>query len=64
MYPTGNNLLYGKLIIKFCNTLAAEIHIIKCKHGHDNKNCETCGTKYKNCECFLGYTNFKDNLTE
>ena len=35
---------------------------IKCKYGHDNKKCETCEIKYQNCECFLEYTNFKDNL--
>ena len=28
------------------------------------KKCETCGTKYKYCDCFLEYTNFKDNLRE
>ena len=28
------------------------------------KKCETCGTKYKYCDCFLEYTNFKDNLIE
>ena len=26
--------------------------------------CETCGIKYKYCNCFLEYTNFKDDLTE
>ena len=26
------------------------------------KECETCRIKYKNCECFLEYTNFKGNL--
>ena len=29
---------------------------------HDNEKCGTCGIKYKNCECFLEYINFKDNL--
>ena len=38
--------------------------IDKCKLGHDNKNCETCGVKYKYCDCFLKYTNFQDNLIE
>ena len=28
------------------------------------KKCETCGIKYKNCDSFLEYTNFKDNLIE
>ena len=26
--------------------------------------CETCGIKYKYCDCFLEYINFKDNLIE
>ena len=28
------------------------------------KNCETCGIKYKYCNCFLEYVNFKDDLIE
>ena len=28
------------------------------------KKCETCGIKYKYCNCFLDYTNFKDDLIE
>ena len=32
------------------NILAEGIHKIKCKYGHDNKKCETCGIKYKDCE--------------
>ena len=39
-----------------------EIHRTKCKYGHDDKRCETCGTKYKYCDCFLEYTNFKNDL--
>ena len=27
------------------------------KHGHNNEKYETCGIKYKYCECCLGYTN-------
>ena len=44
------------------NYFAEGIHSIECKCGHDDKKCEKCGIKYKNCECFLEYTNFKDNL--
>ena len=29
-----------------------------------NVNSETCGIKYKYCNCFLEYTNFKDDLIE
>ena len=37
---------------------------IRCKLGHDDKKCETCGIKYKSCDCFLEYINFKENLIE
>ena len=45
------------------NNPSEGIHRIKCKFGHDDKKCETCGMKYKHCDCFLEYTNFKDDLT-
>ena len=32
------------------NNLAEGIHTVKWKYRHDNKKCETCGFKYKNCE--------------
>ena len=35
------------------NNLSEGIHRIKCKFGHENKKCETCGIKYKRCDCFL-----------
>ena len=40
------------------------VHRIKCKFGYDNKKCETCGTKYKYCNCFLEFINCKDDLIE
>ena len=46
------------------NNLCERLHEIKCKLGHDDKKCETCGIKYKYCICFLEYINFKDDLTE
>ena len=46
------------------NNLSQGIHRIKCKFGHDDKKCKTCGIKYKYCDCFLEYTNFKDALIE
>ena len=46
------------------NNLSEEIHRIKCKDEHDDKKCEACRIKYKHCDCFLEYTNFKDNLIE
>ena len=34
------------------NNLSEEIRNIKCKYGHDDKKCESYGTKYyKSCHC-------------
>ena len=46
------------------NNLDEGIHKIKCKYGHDDKKCETCGIKYKDCVCFFEYINFQDSLIE
>ena len=46
------------------NNISERIHIIKCKHGHDDKKCEACGMKHKYCNCFVEYINFKDDLIE
>ena len=46
------------------NNLSEGIHKIKCEHGCNDKNCETCRIKYKYCHCILEYTNFKDDLIE
>ena len=51
-------------LLYLVNNLAEGIHKIKCKYGRDNKKCETCGTKHKDCECCLEYTNIKDDLIE
>ena len=48
----------------FVNNLSEGIHKIKCKYGHDDKKCETCRIRYKYCDCFLEYANFKDDLIE
>ena len=45
----------------FVNNLAEGIRKIKCKYGHNDKKCETCGVKYKNYDCFLEYTNFTND---
>ena len=44
--------------------LSEKIHRIKFKYGHDDGKCETCKIKYKYCDRFLEYTNFKDDLIE
>ena len=46
------------------NNLSEGIYRIKCKFGHNDKKCETCGIKFKYCDCFLEYANFKDDLIE
>ena len=52
--------IYGKLI----NNLSGGLHRVKYKLVHDDKKCETCGIKYKYCDCFLEDANFKDDLVE
>ena len=47
---------------KLVNNLSEGIHRIKCKYGNDARKCETCGIKYKYCDCFFECMNFKDNL--
>ena len=44
------------------NNISEGLYRIKCKLEHDDKKCETCRIKYKHCDCFLEYTNFKDDL--
>ena len=46
------------------NNFSEGTHRIKCKFGHDDKKCETCLIKYMHCNCFLEYTNFKDDFLE
>ena len=46
------------------NNLSDGIHRIKCKYEHDDKKYGTCRIKYKYCDCFLEYINFKDDFIE
>ena len=46
------------------NNLSEGIDRIKCKFGRDDKKCESCGSKYQYCDCFLEYANFKHDLRE
>ena len=39
------------------DNLAEGIHKIKCKYGQDNKKCEPCEIKYKDCDCCLEFKN-------
>ena len=44
------------------NDLAKGIHKIKCNTM--KKKCKTSRIKYKDCNCFLKYTNFQEKLIE
>ena len=44
------------------NNLSEGIQKIKCKYGHDDNKCETCGIQYRYCNCFLEYIKFTDYL--
>ena len=62
-----NNFFRYVIIItiqNLVNNLPEEIHKINSKYEHDDKKCEICEIKYKDCDCFLEYANFKDNLIE
>ena len=54
----------ASLLSNLVDNLAEVIHKSKCKFGHDNEKCETCGSKYENCKCCLAHTNVKDDLIE
>ena len=56
--------LMASSLSNLVNNFSERIHKIKCKYGHDDRKCETCGIKYEICDYFLEYTNFKDNLIE
>ena len=61
--PTYHNLLITLDLKKYLvsslsnlvNNVAEGIHKIKCKYEDNDKKCETCGIKYKDCDCFLEY---------
>ena len=44
------------------DNLAEEIFRIRCKYGRDNKKCEPCGFKCKDCQCCLEYKIFKVDM--
>ena len=46
------------------NNLSEGIHRIKCKKYIKYIKYETCGIKYKHCDCFVEYKSFKDDLID
>ena len=51
-------------LLGLIHNLSEEIQKFEYKFGHNDKKCETSSTKYKNYDCFLEYTNFKDKFIE
>ena len=47
--------MISSLLSNIAEQLSEEIHKNKCKYRHDNN-------KYKDWECYLGYTNSEDDL--
>ena len=45
------------------NNLFEGIHKINGKYGNNVKKYKTCKIECKYCDCFMEYTNFKDDLT-
>ena len=46
------------------NNFSGRIYEIKCKYGLDEKKYEASGITYEVYDCFLEYTDFKDDLIE
>ena len=49
----GSSRFMASSLSNLVNNFSEEIHRVKCKYRHDDKKCETCGNKYKYCDCFL-----------
>ena len=56
--------LMARSLSNLVNNLSDGIHKFKCKNGHKDKKCETCGIKYKYCNCLLEQENVKVDLIE
>ena len=52
----------ASLLSNLVNIYSEGIHKIKCQCGHEDKKNETCRFKYKYCDCFLEYMNFKNDF--
>ena len=61
---THSTRFMARSLSNLCKNLAEGIRKIKCKYEHNNKKCEIWGIKYKDCDSFLEYTNFKNDLIE
>ena len=52
----------ASLLSNLGKNLAKGIHKINCKFRHVAEKCETCGIKYKYCECCLQCLSFRHDL--
>ena len=64
IYLTYYSLLIAQDLWQVHYQILSIILWIKCKFRHDDGKCETCRIKYKYCDCFLEYINFKDDSIE
>ena len=64
MQRNDSTRFVASLLSNLVNNLAEGIHKIKYKYGYNNKKCKTFRVKFKDFECFLEYTNNKDDLME
>ena len=49
----GSTRFMASPLSNLVNKFAKEFHKIKCIYGRDNKICETCSIKYKDCDIAL-----------
>ena len=52
------------LLSSLVNNNFEKVYRITYKLGKDDKKWETCGIKYKYCNCILEYNDFKHDLIE
>ena len=64
LQPNDSTRFMASSLSNRVNNFSEGLHRIKCKLGHCNKKCETWGIKYKYCDFFFEYTNFKVDLIE
>ena len=62
-YATEYILLIASILCQAHNQILLII-LLKCKYGYDNKKCETCAIKSKDCKCCFEYINLKGDLVE
>ena len=54
----------ARSLSNLANNCSQGVHRIKYQHRNDDKKFETFRIKYKYCDCFPEWTNFKHNLID